>query len=86
MKSDNWEQKGVGMLCKTCMYFVPKADEGEIVEVGRCRRHAPTMNGWPVMFVTDWCGDHKLDKDRLPVKDPYCFVAPEDIVKSRSLL
>lgn len=27
---------------------------------GRCRRHAPTMGGYPVVFPDDWCGDHKL--------------------------
>lgn len=31
--------------------------------VGRCRRHAPTMNGYPVAFELDWCGDHKLDEN-----------------------
>ena len=41
---------------------------GEYIEVsaaviGRCRRHAPTMSGWPVMFPTDWCGDHKLSDE-----------------------
>ena len=34
-------------------------------DLGRCRRHAPTMNGWPVMFVNDWCGDHKTDEKKL---------------------
>ena len=34
-------------------------------DLGRCRRHAPTMSGWPVMFVNDWCGDHKLDEEKL---------------------
>jgi hypothetical protein len=24
------------------------------------------MNGWPVMFPGDWCGDHKLDEEKLP--------------------
>ena len=28
----------------------------------RCRRHAPTVNGYPAVFQNDWCGDHKLDK------------------------
>lgn len=30
--------------------------------LGRCRRHAPTMNGYPVVFESDWCGDHKLNE------------------------
>jgi len=33
--------------------------------LGRCRRHAPTMNGYPVVFRTDWCGDHKLDETKI---------------------
>jgi hypothetical protein len=33
--------------------------------VGRCRRHAPSMSGWPVMFTADWCGDHKLDENKI---------------------
>jgi hypothetical protein len=33
--------------------------------LGRCRRHCPTMTGFPAVFVTDWCGDHKLDENRL---------------------
>lgn len=32
--------------------------------IGRCRRHAPTMNGYPVVFEIDWCGDHKLDESK----------------------
>lgn len=79
--SDNWIHKSKGMLCKTCMFFVPKAKEGEVVEIGRCRRHAPTMNGFPVMFISDWCGDHKLDKDKLPVQTPYFRTTPEDLVR-----
>lgn len=64
---DNWLHKSASMLCRTCMYFVGKAQEGQIIEVGRCRKHAPTMDGWPAMFITDWCGDHKLDSDKLLV-------------------
>ncbi len=30
--------------------------------IGRCRRHAPTMSGYPVVFDNDWCGDHKLNE------------------------
>ena len=43
------------LCCKTCFYYVQKTDK-----LGRCRRHAPTMDGYPVVFPTDWCGDHKL--------------------------
>lgn len=61
---DPWAHRSTGMLCRTCMYFVPKRSEsddaGAKPEKGRCRRHAPTMSGYPVVFTTDWCGDHKL--------------------------
>lgn len=36
-----------------------------VINVGRCRRHAPTMSGYPVVFVNDWCGDHKLDEGKV---------------------
>lgn len=31
---------------------------------GRCRRHAPSMQGYPAVFGNDWCGDHKLDENK----------------------
>jgi len=33
-------------------------------DLGRCRRHAPTLSGWPAVFVNDFCGDHKLDENK----------------------
>lgn len=54
---DPWQHRAQGMRCRTCMWYVEK--EGS---VGRCRRHAPTMNGYPVVYETDWCGDHKLNE------------------------
>ncbi len=60
-KEDNWEHRSEGMKCFSCMWYVPKADTPRGgIERGRCRKRAPTMNGYPVVFVTDWCGDHKL--------------------------
>jgi hypothetical protein len=54
------------------MWFVPKViesqDEPTVVAespLGRCRRHAPTMGGYPAVFVSDWCGDHRLDENKL---------------------
>jgi hypothetical protein len=48
------------------MWFVEKIvedpKEGPYPSLGRCRRRAPTMNGYPVVFEADWCGDHKLDE------------------------
>lgn len=44
--------------CSTCRFFVPKDGPGK--PQGRCRRHAPTLDGYPVVYAEDWCGDHKL--------------------------
>ena len=66
--SDPWVHRSKHMQCYTCMYYVTKqADETVQPEVilGRCRRHAPTMGGYPAVFVTDWCGDHKVDENKL---------------------
>lgn len=62
---DPWKHRSAGMQCGTCMWFAPKKTdnmaEGDLYKLGRCRRHAPTMNGYPVVFINDWCGDHKLN-------------------------
>jgi hypothetical protein len=64
---DNWQHRSAGMRCSTCMFYVPKPGLGpsplngeQLVERGRCRRNAPSMNGWPVLLPSDWCGEHKL--------------------------
>lgn len=65
---DPWKHRSSGMSCATCMWFVRKVSEEPHADkkpLGRCRRHAPTMNGYPVVFMTDWCGDHKLDENKL---------------------
>ena len=65
---DPWKHRSEGMKCKTCMWFVPKIKtdaENPVYDLGRCRRHAPTMNGYPTVFVNDWCGDHKLDENKI---------------------
>jgi hypothetical protein len=60
---DNWIDKSEGMVCNTCMWFVEKQNQnysGDNMK-GRCRKHCPVVQeGWPVVFKTDWCGDHKL--------------------------
>lgn len=61
-QKDPWAHRSAGMKCTTCMWYVPKAPTRDL---GRCRRHAPTMSGYPVVFATDWCGDHKLDESKL---------------------
>ena len=48
------------------MWFALKVPvEGEPGSLGRCRRHAPTMSGYPAVFEADWCGDHKLDETKV---------------------
>ena len=65
-KIDPWEHRSIGMRCKTCMWFAPKkAGENAVINLGRCRRHAPTMNGYPAVYVNDWCGDHKLNENSI---------------------
>ena len=65
---DNWKHRSKGMTCATCMWYVEKksfpSENGSLI-VGRCRKHCPTMNGYPAVFPTDWCGDHKLDETKL---------------------
>lgn len=68
MNTDLWKHRSEQMLCKTCMYFVEKKRINNWPDgpsLGRCRRHAPTMAGYPVSFENDWCGDHKLDENRV---------------------
>lgn len=53
--ADRWDRI-TGFCCSTCAYCAPKDEEK-----GRCRRHAPTMQGYPVVYLdSDWCGDHKV--------------------------
>lgn len=61
-ENDPWKHRSQGMRCRTCMWFVSKGNKPEF---GRCRRHAPSMNGYPAVFDNDWCGDHKLDENKI---------------------
>lgn len=61
MGGDNWKHRSVHMRCGTCMFYVPKGSP----QFGRCRRRAPTLDGWPAVFNKDWCGDHKLDEAKI---------------------
>jgi hypothetical protein len=68
--SDPWVNRSSGMRCRTCLWFVSKEPQALTVtvkshEVGRCRRHAPTMGGYPVVYMTDWCGDHRVDENKI---------------------
>ncbi len=53
--TDNWKHRSSNMKCAICMWFVEKELELKSIEkgIGRCRRHAPTMNGYPVVFRSD---------------------------------
>ncbi len=57
---DNWKHRAENMRCQTCMWYIPKSEK-----LGRCRFNAPTIKGWPVMFPGDWCGQHKLDENKV---------------------
>lgn len=66
-EADPWAHRSEGMRCRTCMYYVEKAADvnmAPIKAIGRCRRHAPTMSGYPAVYPTDWCGDHKVDETK----------------------
>lgn len=75
MSDDPWKHRSKGMSCATCMWYAkkvvaPVASDSNAVkqappELGRCRRHAPTMSGYPAVFPADWRGDHKLDETKL---------------------
>jgi hypothetical protein len=62
---DPWKHRSAEMKCRTCMYYVEKVSKSNVVIIGRCRRSAPTMKGYPVVYPTDWCGEHKLDETKL---------------------
>jgi hypothetical protein len=68
---DPWVHRGLTMRCRTCVFYVPK--EVPLIpmgherpqELGRCRRHSPTLSGFPAVYPMDWCGDHKLDEQKI---------------------
>lgn len=72
---DNWIHRSKGMQCRTCMWYVDKMINKKTMRgeqnipsgIGRCRKHSPTLNGWPAIYPTDWCGDHKLDEQKMEV-------------------
>ena len=71
---DKWDRK-TNFNCDSCMFYVPKRDAliaGQVIDTpeGRCRRNAPTMTGYPVVYADrDWCGEHKIGSN--PVPDGY---------------
>ncbi len=71
IERDPWAHRSEEMRCHSCMFYVPKITTPGLApvaaaEVGRCRRHAPTMGGYPPVFPrSDWCGDHKVDEGKV---------------------
>ena len=65
MAEDNWKNRSAGMICKTCIFYVPK---GKGV-IGRCRRNAPTLKGWVPVYPADWCGEHRLNETYLETQE-----------------
>lgn len=49
-QTDQWAS--IARMCQNCMWYCNY----------RCRRHAPTLNGYPEVLRSDWCGDHKISK------------------------
>lgn len=49
---DNWQNMNT-FMCETCQNYINF----------RCRCHSPNgQEGWPAVYPTDWCGDHKMSK------------------------
>lgn len=49
---DNWGSPDT-FKCETCKSYINF----------RCRRHAPRgQEGWPAVYPTDFCGQHKMAK------------------------
>ena len=52
---DAWRDRST-FICGTCRHWRHKKGDQ-----GRCRRNAPTMQGYPVVFHHEvGCGEHKL--------------------------
>ena len=60
---DPWKHRSKFMRCSSCMWFVEKVATTP-TNVGRCRKHAPSMGGYPVVYQNDWCGDHRVDETK----------------------
>lgn len=75
--TDRWDRK-TDFGCASCMFWVPKQEHKVVghptplpsigtIQLGRCRRNAPTMKGYPVVYADGWCGEHKIGSN--PVRD-----------------
>ena len=67
---DPWKHRSTNLRCRTCMWFVIKErteDDANMPppSLGRCRKRAPTEKGFAPVFSDDWCGDHRLDENKI---------------------
>jgi hypothetical protein len=61
---DNWSDNST-CKCQTCRFYVLKASSGTR-PIGRCRRRCPVVEiGYPAVYPTDWCGEHKIDENKI---------------------
>ncbi len=50
--------------CDTCWWYGEKREDNVLTIAGKCRRHAPTIEGFPIVLATDIaCGDYKIRED-----------------------
>jgi len=65
--SDPWAGRFEEMRCQTCVNFCPKGNVVSMIkgQFGRCRRNAPTMKGFSIVWGKDWCGEHRLDENKI---------------------
>ncbi len=56
-RKDNWDKQSYSTLCcATCHSY----------NNFRCRHNAPLgQAGWPAVFPTDWCMQHKMSKETM---------------------
>ena len=68
---DPWAHRSIQMKCRTCMWYAAKPADSIVLggprrePLGRCRKRAPTMGGYPAVMEMDWCGDHKIDENKV---------------------
>lgn len=70
MTHDLWKDRHLNRRCENCMYWLekePKKPSSKTYTIiGRCRRNAPIVQtGYPTTYPDDWCGEHKLDEEKI---------------------
>ncbi len=43
--------------CDTCTWYHSIRED----KSGQCRRYAPTINGWRIVYNDEWCGEHEVN-------------------------